>query len=57
MQKYGPQSQKLIEISKFLENFSRVEKKIVLGQKRLSFSQFWIFFVLVFCKQSHFHGV
>ena len=32
-------------------------KKIVFGQKRLPFSQFLIFFVLVFCKQSHFHSV
>ena len=32
-------------------------KKIVFGQKRLPFSQFLIFFVLVFCKQSHFYSV
>ena len=50
-------------ISKFERDFKIFRKsqlswkKIVFGQKRLPFSQFLIFFVLVFCKQSHFHSV
>ena len=32
-------------------------KKIIFWQKRLPFSQFLIFFALVFCKQSYFYSV
>ena len=42
------------EISKKIQSSS---KKIVFGQKRLSFSQLLIFFGLVFCKQPNLDSV
>ena len=42
---------------KIFRKFQPSWKKIVFGQKCLPFRQFLIFFVLVFCKQSHFDSV